>query len=615
MTPRSPAPSPCPAAVLAGRPAARRARTAHGRAVAALAAGLAGLAGCLSVPDGPEPMCHTTSDCDRAHGEVCEEGVCWGNPPPGPFAAVISPPSTRQDLVSREIPQLSIPDFGWMGDLALEEPVLLSGKLVVFCPPPLTTCDPTPLAGSVTVSRPALFHGGPGFKTVTNVAAGDSFAIPVRRTRPDDDLYTVTIIPDSTPQLGGRSAAEIVPPRRMQVSVVDNTNVQAFELGGADLPTISGTLVDSLGRGIANYRVSAFGHWDTTEPPTEVSSIDYTDATGAYSITLSDELVGTVELVARPVPARIDDPPPTAPTIHVAGIDATKSSTRNVMAPGDLGNPVQLTLQVQGLDASGEIAPVSGAQVSITGARLDSLVSFTMSDEKVANADGQVTLNLLDGAGIAGSYRLSITPPAGSSLGVVFDQKASLQMAPQIRLGPRLALRGKVFGTDGKPLGHAAVTARPSLRFLWTLDAASQVFVASIPAATTVTFDDGNFLLWVDPNVAQVWGHYDLLIEPPTGARAPSYVLADYEIPKFGTLDAVTINDIQLPDAAFVHGRITGPDGQSVEDAELKLYLVSTQLTLCSEVAHAPASCPIPALLQARNTSDSEGTVRLVLPR
>jgi hypothetical protein len=80
-------------------------------------------------------------------------------------------------------------------------------------------------------------------------------------------------------------------------------------------------------------------------------------------------------------------------------------------------------------------------------------------------------------------------------------------------------------------------------------------------------------------------------------------------------VDAIPLGEVTLPDAAYVHGRITGPDGEPVENAELKLYLVSTELVLCSEVAHAPASCPIPALLQGRNTSDSKGTVRLALPR
>ncbi len=131
-------------------------------------------------------------------------------------------------------------------------------------------------------------------------------------------------------------------------------------------------------------------------------------------------------------------------------------------------------------------------------------------------------------------------------------------------------------------------------------------------------------MLKVDPNVAQIWGYYDLVIEPAAGTRAPSFVVPEFAIPRNPALDPVTATynlpepsaapGIYLPEAAFIHGNITGPDGHVVEGAELKVYQVSTQLTLCSEVAHAPASCPIPAALEARNTSDTEGTVRLALP-
>jgi hypothetical protein len=612
-----------------------RPRLSRVLAASAAAAATAALGSCLSVPGGPAPMCHTDSDCDRAHGELCEEGVCWGNPPPGPYAAVISPPSSRQDLVASEIPQLVIPDHGWVGDLTLEVPVLMSGKLVAFCPPPLVGCDPTPLAGTVTVSRPPQFRGGPGFNATVNVAAGGSFAMPVRRTRPGDDPYNVTLVPDAARQVTGRSAAEIVPPRRMQVSVSDNLVTQAIELGGADLPTISGTLRDSSGAGIANYRVSAFGHWDPTEPVVEVSTVDYTDASGAYSVTLSDDLIDTVELVARPVAATIPGPPPTAAAIHVTGILPTTSSTRDLMMPNNLGKPTTLTLQIQGLDETGTIVPVSAAQVSLTGALGDSLTSFTVSDTEVADASGQVTMKRLDGDGLAASYRLSVTPPAGANLGgVIFDQKlSSFSTLPQVRLPPRIALRGNVV-YGGKPLGNATITARPSLRFLWALDAAAQVFVASIPPSTFTTPTNGGdfvlrvdpFVLRVDPIVTQTWGYYDISIEPAAGTRAPSFVVREFPIPRNTALNPVTVTypfpipdgmtpDIHLPDAAFIHGRAASPDGHAVEGAEVRVYEVSTQLTLCSQVGHAPASCPIPAALQARNTSDDEGTVRLALPR
>ncbi|HEY0992584.1 MAG TPA: hypothetical protein VGD80_36270 [Kofleriaceae bacterium] len=581
-------------------------------AAALVGLGASGGPGCLSVPEEPQPMCASTSQCDHDHGEVCEEGVCWGNPPPGPFAAVISPPSTRHDLVPLEISSAPIPDYGWVGDIALEPAVRMTGRVTAFCPPPMTGCEATTLAATFTVSRASQFHGGPAFKTVATVEAGAaSFSIPVPRTRQGDEPYTVTIVADSGREtLGGSTSALPLPPLHFQVAMPDSATIKA-EVGGLDLPVLSGTLTDSSGRGLAQYRIAALGRWELGAPAVEVSTIDFTDANGAYAVTLSDDLVGPVELVARPTGSTI------APTVHLSNIDPSKSSSRSVMVPATLGSPRTVTVQVTGLDRSGMITQVSGAVVSVAGVSTKTLTSFTVTDDEVTDDKGIATLQLLDGADLAGTYRMSITPPAASSLGVLFDQKLTIATGQTIttRLGARVALRGKILDSGGDALSNVAITARPSLRFLWTLDAGPQSFVAAVPAATAVTADTGEFVVWVDGNVAQVWGHYDLLIEPPPGVRAPTYLKNEIEIPRDNTLDAVSLGEITLPEAANVHGRITAPNGDPVEKAELRLYLASTAVSLCTEVAHAPLSCPIPAQLQARGTSDTDGIVRVTLPR
>jgi hypothetical protein len=570
------------------------------------------LAGCVSVPEAPRPMCAKTSDCDTDHSEVCDEGVCWGNPPQGPFAAVLAPPSARHDLVPRELSQIAIPDDGWFGDLALESAVRMTGRVIAFCPPPMTGCEADTLAATITVSRPSQFPGGPGFTTVATVDAGASgFTIAVPRARSGDVPYTVTVVAGAGIETqGGNSAALPLPPLHFQVGMLDNTTVKT-ELGGLDLPVLSGTLTDAAGRGLAQYRVAALGRWDPADPAVEVSTVDFTDASGAYAVTLSDDLVGTVELVARPTGKTV------APTVHLANIDSTRSSSRSVMVPTTLGVPRTVTVEVTGVDRSGMITPVSGALVSVAGAATKTLTSFTVNDDESTDDKGIATLQLLDGIDLAGSYRLSITPPAGSSLGMLFDQKLVNLSALNLRLGARIPLSGKILDSAGNPLSNVSITARPSLRFLWTLDAAPQAFVAAIPAATAVTtLDTGEFVVWVDANVAQVWGHYDLLIEPPPTARAPTYLKSEVEIPRDGTLTSVSLGEITLPEPAFVHGRITTAAGDWLQGAELKLYqVVSAAVTLCSEVAHAPASCPIPSQLRGRGASDSDGIVRMTLPR
>jgi hypothetical protein len=591
----------------------------------ALAGALVGLGGCLSVPDGPAAMCQTTDDCDHASGEVCEQGVCWGNPPAGPFAAVLSPASTRHDLVPRELAQVAIPADGYLGDLALAKSVLMGGRVTAYCAPPTTDCDA--LGASITVTRSSQFHGGPGFKAVVNVDAADGFSIPVPPTEDGDDPYVLTIVPDSTAgssgSTGGTGAvATSVPPRRMQLSLADSMPDSMIVLGGPGLPVINGSLTDSLGQGLAGYRVVAIGRWDPSEPVTEVSSVSLTDASGAYTVTLSDQLVGTVEVVATPPAGQLGGANNAlGPTIHLANFDATKSAQRSAVAPVTLGTELPpITVAVTGVVTGGTVSPIAGATVIVTGGATSMLTSFTVADTEVTGNDGTVQLRLLGGPDLVGTYRISIIPQASSQLGVIYNQKFTPPAAgatlPPIRLGARLALQGTIVDAAGAPVIGAVVTAQPSLRFLWTLDAAPQAFAGAIPPSTTTNATDmsGGFVVWVDANIDQVWGEYDLLIQPPADSRAPSLVQT-VDLLRDATIDTMPLGTITLPDAAFVHGRVVDSGGTPVEDAEIKLYRVSTALELCSEVAHAPTTCPIPAALLDRNTSDDDGMIRLALAR
>jgi hypothetical protein len=37
---------------------------------------LVALTACLDVPEPPQVECASTDECDTAHGEVCDEGLC-----------------------------------------------------------------------------------------------------------------------------------------------------------------------------------------------------------------------------------------------------------------------------------------------------------------------------------------------------------------------------------------------------------------------------------------------------------------------------------------------------------------------------------------------------------
>ncbi|HTR51751.1 MAG TPA: hypothetical protein VMJ10_13640, partial [Kofleriaceae bacterium] len=369
---------------------------------------------------------------------------------------------------------------------------------------------------------------------------------------------------------------------------------------------------------LAKYRVAALGQWDPTTPLAEVSTVVYT-TDGTYHLVLASGVTGPFTIVASP-----DDPTMVAPTLYLDSIAA--GATQTVLTqPANLGEPLQVTIPIQGAQSNGSVAGVSGATVTVTGEYTSTLTGAAraqLTAQAVTDDTGNAVVTLLGGSALRSVYRVSVVPPASSSLAVIYDQPLVLDASANasttvaaLRLPSRIALSGKVVDTGGNPLNNVSVTARPSLRFLWSLDPVAAQFVAEIPAATAVTPDTGEFVVWVDPYVADVWGHYDLAFEPSTGASAPDWTQADIEIPRVQSQTVDALDPIAIPDAAYIHGQLVDPDGNSVANGELRIFELMTDLSLCSMVPNAPPSCPIPAQLVAHGTSDDTGTVQVALPR
>lgn len=156
-------------------------------------------AGCLAVPGAKRKQCSDSSDCETVLGEVCEENACYGGPPAGAFGIIVSPPADRSDLgaVEREISAL--PGDGQVGILSLEPSVRITGRVEAFCVAPLI-CQGASIAATIAITRPPMFRGGPGFKTVVTSREGmpkgeASFTALVPRAHNGDPNYVVTIVP------------------------------------------------------------------------------------------------------------------------------------------------------------------------------------------------------------------------------------------------------------------------------------------------------------------------------------------------------------------------------------------------------------------------------------
>jgi hypothetical protein len=576
------------------------------------------VAGCLEVPSGQGMECMVDADCNTAHGEVCYEGLCYGDPPLGMYAATLSAPISREDLITTEIPLLELPANGDLGLLELEAPVTFSGRVEAACNGQMT-CSTASIGAQIRIMRPSRLPGGPALRLIALSKAGvprgtDSFSIRIPRTHPGDPPYVVTIDPegggDLPPTHGGKDPAQLVPPERFELVADTSIEHQTFTLGTDAVP-ISGALKDGLGNVLTKYRVVALGRWDRMSAPTEVSSVHYS-TDGTYSILVSAGVVGPVELVAKPY-----DPQVVAPELHVPSVDAY-AQTRNIFQPTGLGSRVDVAIPIEALSGDGSVKPVSGARVMITGSTETAFTAGARAEmmaETLTGEDGIARLSLLDGDALSGSYRVRVVPPASSSAGIVYNDPLALPQPAAIRLPQRVALRGRVVDIAGKPLAHVSVTARRSLRFLWSLAAPDQAFLDEIPAVTAITPETGAFVLWLDPAVADTWGHYDLFFETPDKSPAPNWVIADFEIPRIPGQMTISLDTVTIPDAAYVHGAVVDPEGGPVEGSALRIFRLSDNDALCREVSNAPADCADEAKVMGHGESDEAGIVRLTLAR
>jgi hypothetical protein len=554
-------------------------------------------------------MCESTSDCDVANGEICDDGICWGNPPPGTFAAILSPPSSRATLASQEIPQLVINRDGWIDQLQLDKALVYQATLA--CQAPIT-CDAAALSATITVTRPSTFPGGPGFRSVVKSDSGKPFSITVP---PNEGAslaatYTVTIIPDGRDEMASMTTpAQILPPLRTQLTIEGNSTGKIIELGGLGLPTISGTIKNDAGLPQSNYRVVAVGRWDASAP-TEVSTVDFTGTDGTFQIQLSGGLTPGIELVAKPVGST------TRPTLrYVAEVGQTGQQNLLLQWPSGVGNRLDLEVPVKAVEGNGEVRPARGARVIVSSRVPSANGDATYVAEATTDDLGVARLPVLDGTAFRSAYRISVIPQASATSGVMYDQPFSiLQPIPEKQLKSRIAIRG-VVRIGGANIKDMSVTARPALRFLWSLTPSTQAFLAAIPPATSVTPESGEFVLWVDSALANATGFYDLTFEGASGSNAPTLTIPAIPAP---AADGDYVGIYDLPYPAFVRSKIIDDKGANLEGAELKLFRTEDMGALCSEVLYPPLNCrtvATTATLLGRGASDGDGEVRLTLPR
>jgi hypothetical protein len=579
-----------------------------------LIASVASSTACLSIPPAAEPSCASDSDCNQVQGEVCDEGVCWGNPPQGQFSAIVGPPASAKNRVAAEYPTFNMPDHGWLGDLVVDVPITVAGNLTFSCPP-ATPCKD--MSGtSVIATRASRLPGAPAQRFVATIDAsstdGVSFELKLPRTNRalGDEPYQITIAPrPRAPGIDPSSATTPLPPLRTSLDAMADARV-AYEIAATNFTTVSGRVTDDVGNPLPGYRVVARGRWTSDTVVAEVSNATISDNEGRYQLLLSDNLVGGVEIVATGSAAN-------AGVVLSAGLRFLRPSNSGIdlAKPSGLAGVTELAYRLIGTNGNGEVKPIAGATVTMT-ATVENALRPTYSSALVAggnattDADGIARLNLIASrSGQFVMYDVTIQPPATSQFSAVFGDRYRVGQATTRQLEPRVAVHGVVTNSAGESIKNIAVTARPNASYLDGLDSTTQRFALQLSLAAATTNDAGEFVIWVDPPLAAA-SAYDLVFEPAEGVNAPRWSVDRAVVPT-NRMISLAAGPFVAPDVAHVHGRITDPTGRALAGGELRVFRQG-QAIVC---ASANATCVTAPTLLGRGTADENGIVRLTLPR
>ncbi len=613
------------------------------------------MSACISDPNATQeaPMCEVSSDCDS--GEVCEEGICYGNPPEGDLAAVLVPSSdSNATLVRTDIPSLLISTEGLLGGLEFQSAAHVEGKVTLVCSSitdelgvPCGT--DSPIEASIRVEREPAFPGGPRFSktfmaTTSIDESAPAFSLTLPPTHPDPDgktrNYQITITPLATAS-GPIGPAQVAAPRvELDFSADVDSQFVEWKLGEpATTKWIAGCLKGGAG-GVPSYAkdlpVAAFGADPVTGEMVLLSSRGRTDNSGCYSLRVPTALE-TIHLRFEPDgdgPAPrieiVDEPiggEPLAADACFGGSPSGAVCLFDIRGP-NLTNPEEITVPITAQSPEGGSAPVAGATVRLVANLTlpNDTQDPTRNNRASASIDIKTTSSANASPGQLGqatasapvnlAYEVSVVPAPDSRFAARIAETRRIDapgVQEPIRLSRRVAVSGKIVSEDGIPLEGATVTASPTVGFRFGQPANVRAVIDSLSAEAT-TDEDGNFFFWLEGELdlggtgtgAEV--EYDLVIQPrftdgpPT--RKPSVV------PGAAGIDLGTID---LPDASYARGVIFDTVGDPVRDAGLQIWRPNSE-DPCAAFSLPDGECPTAATRMGVWLSDDDGAVRIVLP-
>lgn len=586
------------------------------------------LGGCLAQPivSGDRTECETTSDC-AGDGEVCDEGVCWGDPPAGQFAAVLGPAAVYNGIAATtELPVLGFSPDGWFhdadgGDPTLATAVRVSGQVRTPCPAALEGCvDMLVVPGQLRWSRPSRI---PGLSDVTSSTTtsgplndgGGGAGFEIDLPRPvEATTYTVTFTPSTSPLgTGLPSAAALLPPYRAQVVLGpadEDGLVRDFMVPATtSVRTLTGRISQAGATSLAGWQVHAEAGDGTVQGAFVLSSnITLTSLTGDFTLVLVDDPdIAVVDLVLEPPDASVLGGEDGLPQVRLR--DHVVTSPLPTIALPRIDRIIAAPVLVQGTDGSGTADRVSGASLT---ARLDQQIGtvFLQHETTATTSDGVASLQVLLGAAdLPLHYEIDVLPGPTSEMasiyGIDLDVGDVVPAPPAIVLPRGTPLVGTVYDETGFGLPGATVTASVSAATLCELSSEELRVARGLAPVQAATDANGEFTLFVDPDFDGTPLTYDITVEPAAGTWAPRWTFQDQAV----------ITDHQslfLPQAAHVRAEIFDPTAASAPDTVVTIYEMTDKPAPCPQVALGESGL---AVRRAIGTSDTDGIVRMILPR
>ena len=257
--------------------------------------------------------------------------------------------------------------------------------------------------------------------------------------------------------------------------------------------------------------------------------------------------------------------------------------------------PVEVNVNVLGSDDFTRIRATFAVQ------------SSELAGSNAKNATFAITSLETDAQGVfsvflpPGSYNFRATP-VDNGLAITertfsINGDASCFCGHPFPLTPKPAISAAVKTPSGERVSDAMVTVVPSLippRYFWK--DAHQLAPMTARPATTTTSGDGNFILRIDPGLA------DLVIPNDAGSNYPWLVR-----PRLSTSEDTELGSLSIPYPAVLDGTVRDPNGMPVANAEVNAWFPIRD-------PDAPNGLTGTVIKIATTQTDINGNYRLLLP-